>query len=177
LFILLLPQTIAPRDCDSVRGTTPTIEPLIKENDMLRSCLALLFAVALAGSVAAKERGEEGSLHSSYVGQSGDFAIHRLEMTDFSVTLDLLLRESGERFLVVTNQTTGDIESFVLPKGRVRDRGTSEPTTQGTRTEPIIVRADRSGAWTVWADGILIGVLTISSNGETQFTPVSTGEK
>ncbi|PKL97485.1 MAG: hypothetical protein CVV17_11950 [Gammaproteobacteria bacterium HGW-Gammaproteobacteria-7] len=98
-------------------------------------------------------------------------------MTDFSVTLDLLLRESGERFLVVTNQTTGDIESFVLPKGRVRERGNNELTTQETTTEPIIVRSDGSGAWTVWADGILIGVLTISSNGEVKFTPATVKEK
>lgn len=144
---------------------------------MLKLFLALILVGALAGTGFAKDSGEDGSFRSNYIGKSGDFAVHRLEMTGFAVTLDLLVRESGERFLVVTNQTTGDIESFLVPNSRVRDRGTSEPTTQGTTTEPIIVRADRSGAWTVWADGILIGVLTISSNGETKFTPVSTGEK
>ncbi len=109
---------------------------------------------------------------STYVGSQGGFDVHRLDLADIGFTIELLHDAAGDRVLIVSNQNSGLSQTFILPAPRKPSQGADSVRIQTEiEARPIIVRNDGSGFYGIYEDGVLIGFLSISSDGTFTFTP------
>lgn len=142
--------------------------------------LVLITAVLSLSSVASAEDSisAQQSLHSTYVGERGGYAINRIEIPSSSTTIETLSSDSGATLLIVSNKATGRSQSFVLPQPTSARSG--DFTTQALgeiELIPIILRSDGSGVYEVRRNDDFIGFMTVSSAGVWNFIPVNTQPK
>lgn len=134
------------------------------------TAMSLMLVVA-SGCALATQNEKPGTLHSTYIGTQGGFAVHRIEMPQPNFTVELLQSDGGDRVLLVTNLGSGESQTFVLPERARHPRNDDSVSIQTEVTvEPILVRSDGSGFYAVFVDGELVGFLTISSDGTFTFT-------
>lgn len=139
--------------------------------------IGALLSLASLASAAETLRAQE-SLHSTYVGERGGYAIHRIEVPQSKIVIETLSNDSGETLLTVSNKATGQSQAFSIPKrAATGEEEISAQTTGSVELNPIIIRSDGSGVFEVRLDGEFIGFMTVSSSGVWNFIPVQTQPK